>query len=440
VSALPSRGLFSPGLRELRLFLAASFTCALSDPFIRFGVSWYVLKHTDSTALFAAVFGISSLLEALAGPFLAPISDHFNRIIVFRVCTILSALMSFALLAAVMFLPFSPVLLAAAITGQGLVAGLRNPTVQAVFPHLVEPSEMTMAASLRGMFNSLLFTGGPVLAGAVLALSNAEITLAAATVMELLSVVLAFGLRRNASLDKLAVDANWARFKTVWGLRIAAGMRSLWFSRAERTVAITTTLIHSVFIAVLAVVLPVWAIQRLGGSAVLMAQMEFSLGVGMLCGSTVLLRIANARVGRYAASVLGPAVAAVALFGAGLFEARLVTFLCLAIVGAGFSIYFVNTAAVRAAATPAHFRSRLVGAVGLVVGCGGPLFMQTAGIALEHLSVSAVNALCAGAVMLGAIVHARNKDSRSLLKQPDASIEASYLKMYPKAFAETNKA
>ncbi|GEM_PF-6099528 len=65
--------------------------------------------------------------------------------------------------------------------------------------------------------------------------------------------------------------------------------------------------------------------------------------------------------------------------------------------------------------------------------------MQAAGIALDHLSVSAVNALCAGVVLLGALVHARNKDSRSLLKQPDASIEGSYSRMYPAAFLETTK-
>jgi MFS transporter, DHA3 family, macrolide efflux protein len=437
---MADRGFFSPALRELRVFLAASFAGGLSDPFTRFGISWYVLKSTDSIALFAAVFVASSLVEALAGPFLAPISDHFNRVVVFRICTVLSALLSLCLLAAVVLLPFSPLLLAAIITTESLVAGLRNPTIQAALPHLVEPSEMTRVASLRGMFNSLLFTGGPVLAGAVLAASTAEVTLAAASVMEVLGVVLAFSLRRNASLDSLAASASWAHFKTVWGHRIAEGMRSLWLSRAERTVVVTTTLIHSVFMAVLVVVLPVWAIKHLGGSAMLMAQMEFSLGLGMLLGSTWLLRFANYRLGRYGASVLGPAIAALALFSAGLFEVRGLMLLCLGIVGAGFSIYFVNTAAVRAAATPAHFRSRLVGAFGLVVGCGGPLLMQTAGIALEHLSVSAVNAMCAAVVLVGAVVHARNEDSRSLLKEPDALIEGRYSSMYPKAFVERRAA
>lgn len=426
-------------MRELRIFLGASFASGMSDPFLRFGVSWYVLKNTDSTALFAAMYGISSLLEAFARPFLAPLSDHFNRILVFRVCTALSTLMSVLLLLSVLFMPFSIGLLALILTGASLVAGLRDPTVQAIFPHLVEPSQLTKAASMRGMFNSLTMTGGPVLAGTVLALSSAQFTLAAATAMEVLSVMLAFSVRRNASLDSLSLKASWANFVGVWHLRVLEGMRSLWHNRAERTAAVTTTLIHSVYSAIIAVILPVWAMKQLGGSAASMAQMEFSLGVGMLLGSTLLLHQANGTLGRYAASVAGPILSGGALLSAGLVHHGILTMLCLGLVGAGFSIYFVNMAAVRAAATPPHFRSRLIGAFGFVVGCGGPVLMQASGTALERLSVSAVNALCAGVLVVGALIHARNKDSRTLLQKSDESIVGSYTDLYPKAFVEKHK-
>lgn len=431
-----SSGLFSPAMRELRLFLGASFSNRMAEPFLRFGVAWHVLQNTDSMALFAAVYGISSLLEALARPFLAPISDHFNRITVFRFCSVVSAAMCLALVASVLFLPFSLALIAAILTGSSLVAGLSDPTEQAIFPHLVGPDEMTKAASMRGMFMSLSSMSGPVLAGAVLALTNAEVTLGASAFMELTAVALAFVVRRNASLDAIVVASGWSGFRRVWHLRVAEGMRSLCLNRAERTVCLTTTLIHSVYVAIVAIILPVWAMKQLGGSASAMAQMEFSLGLGMLLGSTVVLTRANALVGRYVASIVAPALAGLALLSANLFDMRLATLVCLAVVGAGFSVYFINTGAVRAAATPAHFRSRLLGAFGFIVGIGGPVLMQFSGSALDYLSVTSVNGLCAAVLLVGAVVHARNRDTRFLMKQADESIAGRYETMYPAAFVE----
>lgn len=423
------------------LFLACVTLQGLTTACIRFGVAWYALGETGSAAAFAAMIGVATLFEVFSKPLLAPLADHFDRVKVFRVSLLLSVLCAGALAAAVLWWPFSAPLLTGLLIAQGLVAGLRDPNTASLVPSLVPPALLTQAQSARAGATSVANIGGPVVAGAVLALLGVPATLLAACALLLVALLCALPMVAHEPLLAAGAgpDSGFGRFVRSWHHRTVDGLRSVWANDAERKTAIATALMNAGLFPFGAVVLPVWVMQDLGGSAADMAVLEASLAVGVLLGSFVLIGRVNTWFGRYGAVLLGTLLAGGALLAASMLTRLPAIVPCLLVGGAGVSFFLINTVTLRSIATPAAFRARSMAGSGFLSQCIHPFAIQGYGVLMAAFGARVAVAVCGLAVLSAMGLLLSNRGARALMARPNEDIVGAYGQMFPRAFAEGDR-
>jgi len=425
------------GDRGLAAFLGCSTVMALAEPCIRFGVSWYLLKVTGSAALFAALFGLSILADSFSRPLLAPLADHFDRLRVFKVSTVLAALVSVTLTVCVAWLPFDAWLLGALLVSLGLVAGLREPTATALLADLARPEQIAKAQAFQTSANAIITVGGPALGGALVAVLSPVAALTAAGALEVIGLAgLVFLQRPAAPAAPDATAATWAAYREHWWQRIVDGLMCLWRTRVERNVVLAAMLINASVISFVTVCVPVWVSRELQGTASLMALLEGSFGAGMLLGSALLLGWLNRRVGRQRATQAGLVLGSCAFAALAWANWTPLLVVLTALLSAGMCVASINTGTVRALATPEHYRSRMAGAASFVIGLLLPVTIPLAGQVLQRLPTHTVLALCAALFATGSMLLIANATSRSLLREAECDLVGRYSTMYPAAFPE----
>lgn len=421
----------------LAAFLGCSTVMALAEPCIRFGVSWYLLKATGSVALFASLFGLSLLADSLSRPVLAPLSDHFDRLKVFRLCTVLAVSLSLALAAAVAWLPFQPWLLGGLLVSLGLVAGLREPTASALLADLARPEQLAQAQAFQTSANAIITFLGPALGGTLVALLDPAAALAGAVALEATGLVgLALMRRARGPAAQDGAAASWSAYRADWRRRIVAGLLCLWRTRVERNVILAAMLINTSVVCFVTVCIPVWVSRELQGTAGLMALLEGSFGGGMLFGSALLLGWLNRGIGRQRATAAGLGLAAAAFVLLGTATSPPLLMVLTGCVAAGMCVASINTGTVRALATPTHYRSRMAGATSFVLSLLLPAAIPLAGQLLQAWPTQQVLWLCAGLFTLGAGLLVANATSRALLRSPEGELVGRYATLYPAAFPE----
>jgi MFS transporter, DHA3 family, macrolide efflux protein len=416
-------------------FLSSASLNDLATTCIRFGVSWYALQQTGSAAIFAAMIGVSSLVEVYSKPLLAPLADYFDRFRVFRACIALATVFGVALTLAAFLLPFSAPLLTLLLVALSLVGGLRDPTTAALIPSLVSPDKLTEAQSIRSTANSVVTIGGPILAGAVLALAGARFTLATAATVTSLSFLCTYGVRER-SMHEAARATSWGHYLRTWHHRTVDGLRSVWMNDAERKIAIATALVNAGLFPFVVVILPVWVSQNLGGNAATMASIEVSLGLGILVGSAMLIGMVNARIGRHAAVIGGTCLIGASIMLGSQLTSLSFILICLFLCGVGVSLYLINTMTLRSAATPANFRARSTAGVGFLSQCIHPFAIQGYGVVMAHYGAPTAGALCGLVIFSSLFLLLSNKDAKKLWARPNEEIVGIYGQMFPNAFVE----
>ncbi len=416
-------------------FLTSVTLSALATVFIRFGVAWHILQQTQSPSLVAIVIGSSALLEIYSKPLLAPLADYFNRLRLFWLCVLLSTLFGLLLSLTAWVLPDAVALLAVLLGVLSLVAALRDPTSAAISPSLAPPGKLTETQSMRSTANAVVAIVGPMAAGVSVTGLGTATTLVISAGLTALSFLLA--LRIQAVTPAAAAAApSWATYRKTWHLRTLQGLRSVLQNRTERNFAFSAALLNIGLFSFATVVLPVWVSTTLRGTAINMAVMELGFGLGLLLGSVLLARVLNERLGRYAALVLATVLIGSAYLVMALLTATWLISICMALAGAGISVFFINTTTLRAAATPPQYRARTMAGVSFLACCMYPLVTPAFGYLMEHFDARSSVALCGVFVLLAALVLLFNQDARKLLSQPNENIMGHYKQLYPKAFAD----
>jgi DHA3 family macrolide efflux protein-like MFS transporter len=420
-------------------FLACSALSTIALHCVRFGMSWLVMRQTGSVIAFAAVFSTSSLVEVYSKPVLAPIADYFNRLHVYRLCVGLASAVMLGLMLAVLLLPFSITLVTSLLVALSLIAGLRDPASAGLVPALVSPDRLTAAQSLSASTSSVVGLGAPMLGALLLAVGGVPAALGAAAIACAAGLLTSSGIRMLRA-DSVTVPKQWGEYLRTWHLRTAAGIRAVVLTRSERIMAIVVALTNAGLFPFFAVVLPLWVVKGLGASAGTMATIEIAFGIGILGGSTLLTGCLNSLLGRFMALVVGNG-----LLGAGILMAAFCTNIyllapCFAMSGAGFAVFNINASTLRAAATPAEFRSRMAAGVAFLSSCLNPIATQGIGFFIEGFSLDISVAVCGILILISTALLLKNIDAKSLLTRPSEEIVGIYAILYPQAFNQPKSA
>ena len=421
------------------VLLASFMLNALAGHCVRFGVAWFVLHKTGSSALFAAILAATSFVEAYSKPVLAPLADYFDRYKTYRNSIALTSGTSVLLWLVAFYGEFSVSLLVFLLVVQSLLAALREPAGASLLPSLVAPEHLTQAQSVRSAASSIVTIGGPVVGAALVAAIGSAGAIFTGAVVCLLSAVGLLGLGKRL-LPMAPSQARWRVYFKTWHLRTLDGLRAVWLTPVERKACLATALFNAGVFPFMALVVPVWAASIPGGSASLMAVMEVGLGAGLLCGSLFFLAQANKRFGKYKTVLIGIGLSGTALFSAAWVNHVIASVALVFLLGLGVALYNVNVMTLRSLASPPLFRARLLAGAGLFSSCLHPLVIGPMGVVIERAGLPAATMICGGLILCGLVVSLANRDSQKLMATPDDELSGVYAKLYPGAFVDSSAA
>lgn len=402
---------------------------------IRFGVSWLIMKKTNSTVAFAFVFSASSFIEVYAKPIMSPMADYFDRLVVYRVCVVLTTVCFAFLAVSVVLWPFSIILMTIPLMLLSLIASLRDPSSAGLVPALVDARQLTSAQAMRGTTSSVVGLVGPMLSALLLMLGGTDAAFAAAFVFCSISLCSTLGVRAVRA-DAVTAPKPWSAYLKTWHWRTFDGVRAVMVTRSERMMAVVVALTNAGLFPFFTVVLPLWVKRGLHDTASTMAMIEVAFGVGIFFGSTLLVARLNNLLGRFYALVLGNG-----LLGTGLLVASFCSWpaelcVCFVLGGAGFAVFNVNASTLRAAATPFAFRSRMAAGAAFLSSFLNPFATQGMGFVVGQSSATIALALCGLMVLISTLLQLKNIDAKSLLLRTNEEMVDAYQTLYPEAFIE----
>jgi MFS family permease len=270
------------------------------------------------------------LPPALASPVVGGLGDRFGRLLVLRASYGLQAVMLGATGLA-MLLELAPILVYLLAVSACLAMAPARPMQGALMPGLVRtPADLTAANAASGMAEATGILAGPMVAGAILAVSRPAVVFLAASVLLLLVSLRLWGARDRAdqaaaspaaerapAAVALSAPGNPGEEPELSGLRLAwIGLRILATRPPERLLAAILFGRDLVFGA-LDVLLVLLAIEilRIGQSGA--GYLNAFLGLGGIAGGAAALGIVGARglPRLLVMTALGWAVAMVAIAG-----------------------------------------------------------------------------------------------------------------------------
>ncbi|HEX3176586.1 MAG TPA: MFS transporter [Methylomirabilota bacterium] len=221
----------------------------------------------------------------------------------------------------------------------------------ALVPSLV-PGRLLAAANGRiELARTLAFTGGPALAGALVAWAGGPPAFAAAAALSVCAVVLLAGLREPPAMTRVRRDALQ---------EVREGAAFVFRHRLLRPIFVTQVVFNAAFFTLQATYVP-YAVARLGLSASAVGTTLAAYGVGMIVGALASTRIIRSLPFGHVIA-LGPISG---LAGALVMMLTLwvpsapVAALSFFLIGAGPIVWVISTATLRQIVTPRELLGRV---------------------------------------------------------------------------------
>ncbi len=154
--------------RDFTLVVIGQVISLFGNAILRFALPLYLLRQTQSPALFGAVGAAAFIPAVLCSPIGGVVADRVNKrnIMVALDFSTAGLVLAFTLLLG--RVPLVPLMVACLMLLYG-IAGAYQPSVQASIPLLVEEGQLTRANAVVNMVGTLSGLLGPVIGGVLLA-------------------------------------------------------------------------------------------------------------------------------------------------------------------------------------------------------------------------------------------------------------------------------
>ena len=302
-----------------------------------------------------------------------------------------------ALTAAAHGAPAAVIALAAASSS---LAGTYRPLQVAILPWLVRtPAELTSSNALAAVLENSGALAGPLLAGGVLVLASAPLSMALAAGFLGLAALCLHGLAvpdrpRSAAKGAVRVARDVADGLTeLAGIAAPGGVAILAFAQ---------TFVRGVLV----VLIPVLAVDTLAAGQSAVGWLTAAIGAGGLIGGAAAAGLVHAtRLGR--AFVAGLLLWGLPLVWLALTPSAAVAYLALVVVGVGNAVEDVGLFTLLARSASPRSGGRVLGATEFVIQAGLGAGSVAAPALLHALGVRGTLALLGGGLALLALVHVR---------------------------------
>lgn len=394
--------------RDFTLVVAGQVISLFGNAIVRFVLPLYLLRQTESAALFGIVGAASFIPAVLCSPIGGAVADRVNKrnIMVALDFSTAGLILAFTLLLGQV--PLVPLMIACLMILYG-IAGAYQPAVQASIPLLVEAEQLTSANAVINMVNTLSSLLGPVTGGILFGAFGITPILWVSIACFALSAVMELFIR-------IPHHSRAAEGSALTIVRRDLG-ESWRYIRRERPVLLSVVIVLALFNLVLSAALivgiPVAVVQVLGMSDSRIGLTEGAMGLGGLLGGILAaclgerLRLRQGSIMLLAASLTAAGMAAALLPGVPpLAGYWLITSMSFTIMIMSTLLVVVLSAAVQRQ-TPPELMGKVMAFIMAVSNCASPLGQMAYGVLFEKCPTWAVLLGAAAAAALTA-VYSRN--------------------------------
>ena len=394
--------------RDFTLVVVGQIVSLFGNAILRFALPLYLLRQTESPALFGAVGAAAFIPAVLCAPIGGVAADRVNKRNIMVVLDFSTAGLILAFTLLLGRAPLVPLMAVCLMLLYG-IAGAYQPSVQASIPLLAEAEQLTRANAVINMVQTLSALLGPVIGGVLFGAFGLRPILWVGTACFFLSAVMELFIRIPH------------RPRTAAGSVPATVRRDLgesWhFIRRERPVFLSVMLVLALFNLVLSAALvvgiPVAVVQTLGMSDSRLGITQGAMGLGGLFGGVLAallgprLRLRRGSAVLLAAGLTAAGMGAVLLPGVppslGWWG---VTAMSFAVMVLSTLLVVVLSAAVQAQ-TPPDLLGKVMAFIMAVSNCASPLGQAVYGALFERCPAWAVLLGAAGAAALAAVYSRR---------------------------------
>nr|WP_325296528.1 MFS transporter [uncultured Oscillibacter sp.] len=389
--------------RDFTLVVLGQIVSLFGNAILRFALPLYLLRQTESPALFGAVGAAAFIPAVLCAPIGGVVADRVNKrnIMVILDFSTAGLILLFTLL--LDRAPLVPLMVASLMLLYG-IAGAYQPSVQASIPLLARPEQLTSANAVINMVQTLSALLGPVIGGVLFGAFGLRPILWVGMACFFLSAVMELFIRIPHS-PRAAAGGVLSTVRRDLG-------ESWRFIRRERPVFLSVMLVLALFNLVLSAALvvgiPVAVVQTLGMSDSRLGVTQGAMGLGGLFGGVLAALLGPRLRLRRGGAVLLAASLTAAGMGAALLPGVPpslgwwgVTAMSFAIMVLSTLLVVVLSAAVQGQ-TPPELLGKVMAFIMAVSNCAAPLGQAVYGALFEACPAWAVLLGAAGAAALAA--------------------------------------
>ena len=389
--------------RDFTLVVLGQIVSLFGNTILRFALPLYLLRQTESPALFGAVGAAAFIPAVLCAPIGGVVADRVNKRNIMAVLDFSTAglILLFTLL--LDRAPLVPLMVASLMLLYG-IAGAYQPSVQASIPLLARPEQLTSANAVINMVQTLSALLGPVIGGVLFGAFGLRPILWVGMACFFLSAVMELFIRIPHS-PRAAAGGVLSTVRRDLG-------ESWRFIRRERPVFLSVMLVLALFNLVLSAALvvgiPVAVVQTLGMSDSRLGVTQGAMGLGGLFGGVLAALLGPRLRLRRGGAVLLAASLTAAGMGASLLPGVPpslgwwgVTAMSFAIMVLSTLLVVVLSAAVQGQ-TPPELLGKVMAFIMAVSNCAAPLGQAVYGALFEACPAWAVLLGAAGAAALAA--------------------------------------
>ncbi len=390
--------------RDFTLVVIGQIISLFGNAILRFALPLYLLRQTESPALFGAVGAAAFIPAVLCSPIGGVIADRVNKRNIMVVLDFSTAglILFFTLLLG--HISLVPLMVVCLMLLYG-IAGAYQPAVQASIPLLAGAEQLTSANAVINMVNTLSGLLGPMVGGVLFGSFGIRPILWVSIGCFLLSAVM-----------ELFIQIPHQPQTTAGGVLAIVGkdLKESWrFIRRERPVFLTVMVVLALFNLVLSAALivgiPVAVVQVLGMSDSRLGITQAAMGLGGLFGGGLVaclgarLRLRCGNILLLAASLTAAGMGAALLPGVAFSVGWwVVTGMSFAIMVLSTALVVLLSAAVQRQ-TPPNLLGKVMAFIMAVSNCASPLGQAVYGVLFENCPAWAELMGAAAAAVLTAV-------------------------------------
>ncbi|MBD2810962.1 MFS transporter [Xenorhabdus sp. Vera] len=382
--------------------------------------SWWMIEILNLDFQLGWFIFSSWLLQVLCLVFMSNLGDRFNKKNIILFCIAPTSLLFIIsnFIDSNLYLPLGIIYIFASIS-----AILIQPIGTSILPEISNTNKLESAFKYRGIVNSVNIILGPAISGIVIHYLNMNGALVFISLMSLSSII-GFYFIKNQQKEK----PSQSHKSNVGSLKIITK------NPTEASLVIVSSFFNFTIVPLVAYIIPIIIINEFKLSALQVGIAEATFGMGMMIGSTIVIKYINKIFCKAHTAFISALTLALCI--AGISTATSLFQLCcyMLISGVGLVIYNINTTSIRCLATPESYRNTMESKFLAICIVSIPLGMISATYIVESYDIRILLLGFSALMGLMSFFVLFSPKYVEISKMSESQLEGYYGKIYPEAY------